>query len=104
MRHGQQGPDPAGDDSFFNQRGSLDSPLVTAANVRVQDNLRNLYKYLLENQSLVGVDAHAPSHMTLFPSQILKMIQAGESGWEAHVPEIAARYIRHHGAFGFQNS
>jgi hypothetical protein len=75
--------------------------LITAKNVHVKDNLRNLYAHLLENHyidSIVGFDA---SMLGIFSRDVLRRIKEGDPTWEKMVPAPVAAAIKKRGLFGY---
>ena len=75
--------------------------LITAKNVHVIDNLRNLYAHLLENHyidSIVGFDS---SILGIFSRDVLRRIKEGDPAWETMVPAPVAAAIKKRGLFGY---
>lgn len=75
--------------------------LITAKNVHVMDNLRNLYAHLLENHyidSIVGFDS---SILGIFSRDVLRRIKEGDPAWENMVPAPVAAAIKKRGLFGY---
>lgn len=97
-----QDRDREADAIFFQQLGSESEDLIHADNVRVEANLRNLYKYLLENEFLRPVQDADREVMTVFPRDVLEMIRSGDPQWKSFVPESAAREIESLSAFGLR--
>lgn len=67
--------------------------MVTADNLEVSPNLRNLYAHLLENRHIVPVAEVDRTHMTIHSRDVLRRIQAREPDWQALVPPAIARLI-----------
>ncbi len=73
--------------------------LVTADDLQVAPHLRHLYEYLLENgliRSLTGINQ---DYLDYDSSDILAKMRAGDSSWEAMVPEEVGRLIRERALF-----
>lgn len=69
-----------------------DDVLITARNVQVEQHLRNLYAYLLENRFIDSIVGFNESHLHIFSKDVLPMIRAGDSVWENFVPaEVAVK-------------
>jgi hypothetical protein len=74
--------------------------LVTVHNVKVQENLRNLYLHLLENnliRELGGIDR---ADLSIFSQDVLAKIRKGDSDWENLVPKKVVGIIRNKRLFG----
>jgi len=74
--------------------------LITVHTVNVEEHLRHLYLYLLENgyiKELVAVDK---AQLSIFSHNVLEKIRNGDSDWEAMVPEKVAKIIRNKRLFG----
>jgi hypothetical protein len=85
--------------------GRSDHPLatevwITATNLQVEMNLRNLYAHLLENHYLAPIVGFDPSTMEFFSRDILAKIHRGEAGWERGVPPKVAELIKERKLFG----
>lgn len=74
--------------------------LITARNLQVPENLRNLYQHLLENRYLECITGYDPEILTIVSRDVLHKIQADRPGWEDDVPERVASLIRERGFFG----
>jgi hypothetical protein len=75
--------------------------LITAKNVHIVDNLRNLYDHLLQNHyidSIVGFDA---AILHIFSRDVLRRIKEGDASWETMVPAPVAAAIKKRGLFGY---
>jgi len=75
--------------------------LITARNVHVVDNLRNLYDHLQENHyidSIVGFDA---TILSIFSRDVLRRIKEGDPTWEKMVPVPVAEAIKKRHLFGY---
>jgi hypothetical protein len=68
--------------------------LITAQNVQVKVNLRNLYAYLLENHFIESVAGYHPENLEIFSRDVLKKIIAGDPSWEKMVPAQAVAIIK----------
>ncbi len=75
--------------------------VITTENLRVAENLRHLYRHLLENGYIVPVEGYDPEMMRIFSRQVLKLIESGDPQWETMVPEEAASMIRQRGLFRY---
>jgi len=92
--------DQEADQSFYQQKGSESHITINAHNVKVRDNLRNLYKYLLENHFIRHLEARNLEVMKVFPAQVLQMIREENPLWKKYVPETGIRFIEENQPFG----
>jgi hypothetical protein len=61
--------------------------------VTVPDHLRFLYRHLLENNFLFGIDTSDTEFFDIQSIKVLKQLQAGKRGWEELLPEGVAEQI-----------
>ncbi len=74
--------------------------LVTLANVRVAENLKHLFRHLVDNRLLVPIEDFEESRLNIFPRDVLAMIQADDTAWDSLVPPDVAKLIRSNRYFG----
>ena len=74
--------------------------LVTARNLQVSPNLRNLYAHLMENHYIDCIVGFNPDILDIISRDVLKKIQSGDASWEAMVPESVTAAIKSKGLFG----
>jgi hypothetical protein len=75
--------------------------LINAKNVKIVDNLSNLYAHLLENHyidSIVGFDS---SILNIFSRDVLRRIKEKDPKWETMVPTPVVEAIKRRGLFGY---
>jgi|694.fasta_scaffold05464_12 hypothetical protein len=58
----------------------------TIDNFEVADNLKHLYKYLLENSYIESIHAFNPELRDDMPKDIIDKIRKGDQSWESQVP------------------
>jgi hypothetical protein len=85
------------------RRTELDE-LCTVDNVQVEPSLRPLYEYLTMRGSFVPLDNYNPDYLSIFSRDVLKHISAGESGWEAMVPDAVAELIKERSFFEYSKA
>ena len=68
--------------------------LLTTENLRVDDHVRNLYKYVRENGFLEPIRDFDRSSMNLFSRDVIEMIRDGRDGWESMVPKRVAQIVK----------
>lgn len=81
------------------QEGS--SEVMTAANMPIPQELEFLYRYLMDSRRIVDVENYNQSILHIYSQQVLRMIRADETGWEALVPPQVAGLIKQNYLFGF---
>jgi hypothetical protein len=68
--------------------------LITIHNVGIQEHLRHLYLYLIENGYIKELVAIDKAQLSIFSHTVLEKIRNGDSDWESMVPEKVAKIIR----------
>lgn len=76
--------------------------ILTSENLKVSDNLKELYKFFKLNSRIVDIKNHNPAFSEIYSRDILKKITNGENGWESQVPEGVAKMIKERGMFGYK--
>ena len=66
--------------------------------------LTHLYRYLVENGSIVSICEFRPEELHLTPGDVLAAIRAGDPNWEKLVPPEAAAVIKQKGLFGYRST
>ncbi len=77
--------------------------LITAETVGMPANLQQLYAYLRANQKIVPIRDVNEKNLHIFPKQVLRLIQSGDSSWEDMVPQEGVRLIKQRGVFGYHS-
>lgn len=72
--------------------------------VKVPDHLRFLYRHLLENGFLSGIECSDDSLFNIFSRDVLKQLPHGRGDWEQSLPEDVAAQIIDNKFFGFKPS
>ncbi|HLV24138.1 MAG TPA: hypothetical protein VKY36_05105 [Moheibacter sp.] len=78
--------------------------LLTADNLKVNENLKELYKFFKFNQRIRDIVNYNPAYLDIYSRRILEQIGKGEEGWEKQVPSRVAEMIKDRGMFGFTNT
>lgn len=76
--------------------------LLTSENLKVQENLKELYKYFKLNKRIVDITNYNPVFLEIHSREILKKIVCQESGWEEQLPDGVATMIKDRGMFGYK--
>ena len=72
--------------------------------VKVPDHLRFLYRHLLENDFIQGIDCSDHDLFKIFSRDVLKQLPKGRGEWENALPEGAVEEIMKNNFFGFKGS
>ena len=76
--------------------------LLTSENLKVQENLKELYKYFKHNKRIVDITNYNPVFLEIYSREVLKKIMGQEYGWEEQLPEGVATMIKERGMFGYK--
>ena len=76
--------------------------LLTSENLKVHDNLKELYKYFKLNKRIVDIHNYNPKFLEIYSREILKKIVTHELGWEEELPKSVAEMIKERGMFGYK--
>ena len=86
---------------YFNNENN---ELLTADSLKVNENLKELYKFFKFNQRIRDIENYNPTYLDIYSRKILEQIVKGEEGWEKNVPAEVAELIKERGMFGFTTS
>ena len=75
--------------------------LITVYNFQPTKKLQNLYRHVLENGYLVGLENVDESVLDINPAEVLADIKKGHGDWENKVPESVAEMIINKKLLGF---
>lgn len=89
---------------IYPYKKSEKAELVTVNNFQPTKNLQYLYKHLLENGYLIGLENFDESLLSISPSNVLADIKKGHGNWESSVPDSIAEMIVKKRLLGFANS
>jgi hypothetical protein len=65
------------------------------------ENLRYLFRYLMDNNKLEDIQDANVSNLHIISDNVLAMIKKGENGWEKFVPHKVEEAIKEHGLFDY---
>lgn len=71
-------------------------------NLKVNDNLKELYKYFKLNNRIKDITDYNPNFSEIYSREILRKIVACEPGWENDIPEGVSEMIKERGMFGYK--
>ncbi|MBW8361076.1 TonB-dependent receptor [Chryseobacterium sp.] len=75
---------------------------LTSENLKVSDNLKELYKYFKLNKRILDIKNYNPKHAEIYSRDILNKIATHEKGWENQIPKGVAEMIKERGMFGYK--
>lgn len=76
--------------------------LLDASTLKVEENLKELYKYFKLNNRIVDIKNYNPEFLEIYSREILRKIACNIKGWESQVPEGVAEMIKERGMFGYK--
>jgi hypothetical protein len=75
---------------------------VTAETFTVPPRIKHLYRHLLENGFVEGLSAPPDADLSVMPRDVLALIKAGDSAWEAMVPAEVVGVIKERHLLGHE--
>lgn len=78
--------------------------LLTSENLKVNQNLKELYKYFISNRRIVDIETFNPDYSEIYSREILQKIAQNEGGWENQLPDGVAAMIKERGMFGYKEA
>jgi hypothetical protein len=82
----------------MNEEGQI----TELTDVKVPEHLRFLYRHLLENDFLHGIECSDPSLFNIYSRKLLKQLASGQGGWQESLPDGVAEEIIKHKFFGYR--
>jgi len=76
---------------------------TTSENLKVHPRMKELYKFFKYNGKVVDIENFNPDILNVFSREVLRMIEAGETGWEEMLPEGVAEIINEKQLFSHNN-
>ena len=67
---------------------------TTSENLKVHPRMKELYKFFKYNGKVVDIENYNPEVLDIFSRKVLSMIENGEDGWEAMLPDGVANIIK----------
>ena len=77
--------------------------LLTSNNLKVGENLKELYKYFKLNRRIRDITSYHREFSEIYSREILRKIVNNEGGWENQLPEGVADMIKERGMFGYKD-
>jgi hypothetical protein len=78
--------------------------LTTSENLKVHPRMKELYKFFKYNGKLKDIEDYNPDILHIFSREVLRMIDAGEDGWKAMLPEGIPALMEKENLFGCNNN
>lgn len=75
--------------------------LLNSNNLKVEDNLKELYLYFKLNQRIKDIVGYNVDYLTIYSKEILRKINSCETGWEQYLPKKAVDLIKKKSLFGY---
>lgn len=76
--------------------------MLDSTNLKVDNSLKELYKYFKLNNRIVDIENHNPDYSEIYSREILRKIAENEGGWEQQIPDGVAEMIKDRGMFGYK--
>ena len=70
-------------------------------NLKVHPRMKELYKFFKYTGKLVDIENYRPEVLDIFSRKVLKMIAAGDDGWEPLLPTVVSNMIKEQKLFGY---
>ena len=86
------------------KRDSEDLLTLKDFEVQLPGNIKNLFRYLMDNHKLEDMQEANVSNLHIISDNVLAMIRKGEPGWEKFVPHKVEEAIKEHGLFDYPTS
>jgi hypothetical protein len=77
--------------------------LTEFTDLKVPEHLRFLYRHLLENGFLHGIECSDPNLFKIYSREILKQLSSGQGDWQKDLPEGVADEIIKNKFFGYHS-
>jgi len=75
--------------------------LITSKNLPVPDDIRYLYKHILDNNQVVDIEGVDKDVLHIYSAEVLRMLRNNEAEWTDWVPSRVADFIRDKSLFGY---
>jgi hypothetical protein len=78
--------------------------IINTGNMPVDDEIRFLYKHLLENGCILDIPEYREEILLYNSRTVLKRIKMKDPCWEDMVPRYVSAFIKTKNLFGYNNS
>jgi hypothetical protein len=82
---------------------AVTNQLLTSENLKVESNLKELYKYFKHNKRIVDIQNYNLKFLEIYSRDILDKIAHKDKGWEEQLPDGVADMIKERAMFGYKN-
>ncbi len=76
--------------------------IIDFEKIELAKQLRFLYRHLLENQYIMGIETSNKQLFSIYSREVLKKLQKKEQGWEKSLPDGIAEQIIENGFFNYK--
>jgi hypothetical protein len=83
------------------RKDSVDLFTLKDFEASLPDNLKNLFRYLMDNNKLEDINDANVNNLHIISDNVLAMIRKGDPGWEKFVPHKVEEAIKEHGLFDY---
>jgi hypothetical protein len=87
---------------FIYPEAAEDGQPTNFTEVKVPEHLRFLYRHLLENDFIAGIECSDPSLFDIYSREILAKIPTADKSWKKFVPEQVSAEIAKRKMFGYR--
>jgi len=77
--------------------------LINTKNLIVPDNVKHLFKHLVENNFFEDIEHFDDSTLQIFADEVLDLIQTDDSAWQEKVPPVVSKIIKDKKLFGYRS-
>lgn len=81
---------------------SEDGGLVTYDTLSMPEEFKHLYKHLIVNGAIKGIECSDTDLLSIYSREVLKQLPSGRGEWESQVPELIAEQIIDNQMFGYR--
>ena len=75
--------------------------IINAFNMPVDDNIKHLYDYLVDNGYILNINNYREDVLPYFSHIVLKKIKENDPQWEEMVPKYVSTFIKNKNLFGY---
>lgn len=76
--------------------------IIDSTNLKVDLHIKELYKFFKKNNQIIDIKNYESNGLEISSREVLKSLQANESGWESKLPQGIAQMIKEKKLFGFK--
>lgn len=76
--------------------------LITIESIKVPDELKFLYQYLIQNGRVVDINSYHLDILHIFSKDTLKKLRAGDKEWEQRASKVIVDFVKEKEALGYK--